>query len=203
MVSSLAHCKNTQWSELRIRTTERGELKDLFAVRQVWTIYEDKAVEELVVIRKEKNGKCNYSLCNEPFDTPLSQLAWWKCQRYFIERANQEAKSEIGWDEFQAQKYRGWQHHLAITILASWFIAQTRYEWSEMYERDPDLARHFDIDILPMLSVANVRSLLRTVMPLSELTTEQAVDEIIEHLINRTRSRKSRMRKLSKAEEST
>lgn len=72
-----------------------------------------------------------------------------------------------------------------------------------MYERDPDLARQFDIDILPMLSVANVRSLLRTVMPLSELTTEQAVDEIIEHLINRTRSRKSRMKKLSKAEEST
>jgi hypothetical protein len=72
-----------------------------------------------------------------------------------------------------------------------------------MYERDPDLARQFDIDILPMLSVANVRSLLRTVMPLSELTTEQAVDEIIEHLINRTRSRKSRMKKISKAKEST
>ena len=203
MVSLLAHCNDTQWSELRIRTTERGELRDLFAVRRVWTIYEDKAVEELLVIRKEKNGKCNYSLCNAPLDTPLPQLAWWKCQRYFIERANQEAKSEIGWDEFQAQKYRGWQHHLALTILASWFIAQTRYEWSQMYERDPDLARQFDIDILPMLSVANVRSLLRTVMPLSELTTEQAVDEIIEHLINRTRSRKSRMKKLSKAEEST
>ena len=54
-----------------------------------------------------------------------------------------------------------------------------------------------------MLSVANVRSLLRTVMPLSELTTEQAVDEIIEHFINRMRSRKSRIKKLSKAEEST
>src|SRR3990172_7673797 len=122
MVFSLAQANDTQWQELRIRTTERGELRDLFAVRRVWTIYEDKAVEELLVVRKEKNGKCSYSLCNAPFDTPLSKLAWWKCQRYFIERANQEAKSEIGWDEFQAQKYRGWDHHLALTILASWFI---------------------------------------------------------------------------------
>ena len=75
------------------------------------------------MIRKEKNGKCSYYLCNAPFDTPLSQLAWWKCQNIFIERANQETKSEIGWDEFQAQKYRGWEHHLALTILANWFIA--------------------------------------------------------------------------------
>lgn len=203
MVFSLAQANDTQWNELRIRTTERGELRDLFAVRRVWTVYEDKAVEELLVIRKEKNGKCSYSLCNAPCDTPLSQLAWWKCQRYFVERSNQEAKSEIGWDEFQAQKYRGWEHHLALTILASWFIAQTRYEWAQTYERDPELAREFDIDVLPILSVANVRSLLRAVMPLSQLTTEQAVEEVIEHLINRTHSRKSRMKNLSRAHENT
>ena len=73
MVFSLAQANDTQWQELRIRTTERGELRDLFAVRRVWTIYEDKAVEELLVVRKEKNGKCSYSLCNAPFDTPLSK----------------------------------------------------------------------------------------------------------------------------------
>ena len=82
-------------------------------------------------------------------------------------------------------------------------IAQTRYEWAQTYERDPDLARQFDIDVLPIFSVANVRSLLRAVMPLSQLTTVQAVDKVIEHLINRTSSRKSRMKKLSRANENT
>ena len=41
----------------------------------------------------------------------------------FIERANQDAKSEFGWDEFRGQKYLSWSHNLAMTILASWFIS--------------------------------------------------------------------------------
>jgi len=32
-------------------------------------------------------------------NTPFKRLAWLKCQRYFVERANQDAKSELGWDE--------------------------------------------------------------------------------------------------------
>jgi hypothetical protein len=60
-----------------------------------------------------------------PADKPLKHLAEWKYQRYFIERSNQEAKSELGWDELQAQKYLAWEHHLALTVLASWFVAQT------------------------------------------------------------------------------
>jgi hypothetical protein len=106
---------------------------------------------------------------------------------------------EIGWDEFQAQKYLGWQHHLALTILASWFIAQTQYEWAQTHERAPELAQELDIDVLPRLSVSNVRSLLRAVMPLEQLNTQQAV----EHLVNRTYSRKSRMKKFLKSNEST
>jgi hypothetical protein len=31
-------------------------------------------------------------------------------QRYFVERSIQDAKSEMGWDEFQAQKLRAWEH---------------------------------------------------------------------------------------------
>ena len=68
-------------------------------------------------------GATTWALSNAPADTELSQLAGWKCQRYFVERANQEAKSELGWDELQARKYLAWEHHLALTVLASWFIA--------------------------------------------------------------------------------
>jgi SRSO17 transposase len=49
-------------------------------------------------------------------------MAHRKSQRYIIERSNQDAKSELGWDEFQATKFRAWEHQLALTILASWFI---------------------------------------------------------------------------------
>ena len=95
----------------------------------------------------------------------------------------------------RAQKYRAWEHHLALTVLASWFVAQTKFEWAQDYPRDPALLSQFNTEVLPALSVANVRKLLRTVMPLKQLTEEQVTERIIEHLLNRTRSRKSRIKK--------
>jgi SRSO17 transposase len=189
------------WQNLRLRTTERGELCDPFAARRVWTVYEGEAVEEWLVLRRETNGKYSYALCNAPADKPLEHLAEWKCQRYFIERSNQEAKSELGWDELQAQKYPAWEHHLALTVLASWFVAQTKFEWARDYPRDPKLLQHLGTDQLPALSVANVRLLLRAVMPLQRLSVKQATDLTIEHLLNRARSRKSRLKKQRLAKE--
>lgn len=193
-VRSLVHAPETRWQRLRIRNTERGELCDEFAARRVWTVYEGRAVPEWVVMRHERGGKYTYALSNAPTGTPLTQLAWWKCQRYAIERSNQDAKSELGWDEFQAQKYRAWQHHVACTVLASWFVAQTKLEWAQAAERDPALAQVFEVEVLPMLSMANVRRMLQAVLPLPRLTPEEATEQVIEHLINRTRSRKSRLK---------
>lgn len=122
-------------------------------------------------------------------------MAWRKSHRYFIERDNQDCKGELGWDEFQAIKYNAWEHQLALTILASWFIAETRLDWMTRYERDPALFEHYEIDVLPMLSVANVRELLGAAMPLHQMSSQEAAALVIEHLVNRTRSRKSRLRK--------
>jgi SRSO17 transposase len=190
------------WHTLRIRAIERGELCDAFAACRVWTVQDGEAVEDWLVMRKEADGKHSYALCNATAETPLAQLAEWKCQRYFIERSNQEAKSDLGWDELQAHKYRAWEHHLALTILASWFVAQTKFEWARDYPRDPALLQRLGTDQLPALSVANVRLLLRAVMPLQRLNVKQATDLVIEHLLNRTRSRKSRLKKQRLAKQS-
>ena len=128
-------------------------------------------------------------------DLSLKTTAWRKSHRYFIERSNQDEKGGLGWDEFQARKYRAWQHQLALTILASWFIAETRLDWMTRFARDPTLLEHYDVDVLPWFSVGNVRELLRAAMPLPQLSTEQAAALVIKHLVNRTRSRKSRLRK--------
>ena len=92
-----------------------------------------------------------------------------KSQRYFVERAIEDAKSEFGWDEFQAVKYRAWEHHLALTLLASWFIAETRLDWQQDHPQDPALLQHYHTDVLPVLSVANVRELLRATLHLTTI----------------------------------
>ncbi len=193
-VSDVARQEDTNWRRVRVRDTERGELNDEFAARRIWTIHKDEPVQEWLVMRRESGGKCTYSLSNASPNTPFKRLAWLKCQRYFVERANQDAKSELGWDELEAQKYLAWMHHLALTILALWFITQTKIEWAEQYARDPGLLQQFEVDVLPALSTANVRALLRAVMPLPQLTPDAARAQVTKHLVNRTRSRKSRMK---------
>jgi len=180
---------------LRVRPIERGELVADYAARRVWTLRDGYPIEEWLVMRRESNGDIRYSFSNAPADTPLADLALMEAQRYFVERAIQDAKSELGWDEFQAIKFRAWEHQAALTILASWFVAQTRLDWAERFPRDVDLAAELGVDLLPELSVANVRELLRAAMPLPVLTREKARELVVTHLLNRTRSRRSRMKK--------
>ena len=130
--------KEEDWKWVQIRDTERGILKDEFAVQRVWTIFKEEPVEEWLVVRRENKNKCSYSLSNASVEMEFKDLVWWKCHRYFVERSNQDAKSEAGWDEFQARKFRGFEHHCAFCILACWFLAQTKFEWSVRYEQDPE-----------------------------------------------------------------
>jgi len=190
----VAQRPETHFQRFRVRNTERGELDDPFAMRRVWTIRNGQRAEEWLVIRHEYSQRYTYALSNAPVETPLERLAWLKCVRHFVERANQDAKSETGWDELQAQKYRAWEHHLALTILATWFIAQTKLDWANTYARDIQLSRQMGLDAWPALSVANVRDLLQAVMPLPQLSPEQATRVVVKHLVNRSRSTRSRLR---------
>jgi len=158
--------------------------------------------QEWLFTRREDDGSHSFSLSNAPADTPLEQLALWRCQRYFAERIFQDAKpvvsgaepSEGGWDELVARKYRAWMHHTALDALALWFIAETKLDWSQQHPRDPELARQLELEVLPALSMANVREMLQAVMPLKQLSPEQATRLVVKHLVNRSRSTRSRLK---------
>lgn len=192
-VDALRNHPHTLWHTLTLRPTERGMLIADFARLRVWTVQDDLTVTEQWLLIRRDGKTHSYSLSNATTDTPLKTMALRKSQRFFIERSNQDAKSEFGWDEFQATKVNAWQHHLAFTVLAQWFITQTRLDWQDDYDRDPELWLHYEVDILPALSVANVRTLLCAALPLPRLSPADAAALVIKHLVNRTRSRKSRL----------
>jgi SRSO17 transposase len=196
-VRQVAGLPETAWTRIEVRATERGFLTDEFSARRVWTTQNgEEPVAEWLVLRRDGDGKIYYALSNEPADASLERLAWGQCQRVFIECANRDAKSEIGWDELRAQKFPAWEHELALVCLATWFGAQTRLDWRERHPRDPELARELGLEELPALSLANLRELLRAAIPLPQLTVEAATDLVVEHLVNRARSRKSRLKAL-------
>jgi SRSO17 transposase len=193
-VDRLRNQADMTWKTVALRTSERGILTADFAVIPVWTVREDLTIRPETLLIRRYGQKSSYTLSNATPSTPVETLARRKSQRYFIERDNQNAKSEYGWHEFQATGLLAWEHQLALTILAAWFIAEIKLDWANEHERDPALLEEYEIDILPALSVANVREMLCATMPLPQLTPIQAAELVIEHLDNRTRSRKSRLK---------
>jgi SRSO17 transposase len=203
-VRALAQPPQTTWQQVQVRQTERGWLTADFAVSRVWTVaVGQRPRAEWLVIRRNSDGDCSYTLLNAPTDTPQAWLIAGSCRRYFTERTFEDAKTEIGWDEFQAQKYRAWEHHLALTAAALWFVAQTKLAWAQLYTRDPALARQLEVEVLPALSTANGRELLKAVLPLPRLTPAEAMDLVITHLINRARSTSSRLKFQVKPQDSS
>lgn len=200
-VQQVGGLSDSHWQRLRIRTNERGVLEDQFAARRVWTWDKEqtKPRQEWLVMRIERNGDHTYAFSNAPQDASLQYLAELLCGRYFVERVIQDAKDEQGWDEFQAQKYLAWEHHTALTACALWFIATTKLSWAEECQRDPELVQQLEIEVLPALSTANVREMLRSVMPLPQLSPEEAQSQVVKHLVNRSRSTASRLRRRHKA----
>lgn len=187
---------NTVLQPIEIRHTERGLLIDQAAARRIWTITDDGLVRQewLFIWRGPDDKRARFSLSNAASDTSLQTLAWWRALRYFAERIFQDSKSEAGWDELVARKYRAWIHHTALDALALWFAATIKLDWSQAHPRDPTLVEQFEVVVLPALSMANIRELLKAVLPLNQLSPEQAQRLVIKHLVNRTRSTRTRLK---------
>ena len=120
-------------------------------------------------------------------------MAFWRCERYFAERTFQDAKTEAGWDELVARKYRACTIQLWMLWLCG-FVAETKLDWSEQHPRDPELAYELEVAVLPSLSMSNVREMLKAVMPLKQLSPEEATQLVIKHLVNRSNSTSCRLK---------
>jgi SRSO17 transposase len=184
-----------------IRHAERGLLVYECAARPVWAVTQKGVVrKEWLFVRREHDGSFSFSLSNAPMETSLAQLAFWRSERYFAERTFQDAKTEAGWDELVARKYRAWMHHTALDALALWFAAETKLDWSQQHPRDHELTHQLEVAVLPALSMANIRELLKAVMPLKQLSPEEATQLVISHLVNRSRSTSCRLKAQSRTD---
>src|ERR1700749_2314225 len=201
-VRELARRASTLWRTVELRESERGILRIRCAFFRVRVIVEgrtSRAAEWLVIRQLHEPRQYSYTLLNAPAETPLERVAELSARRYFVERTFQDAKSELGWAEFSARRYRAWEHHLALTAAALWFVGQTKLEGGEGEGgRDAELADELKVRVLPALSTANLRELLRAVLPLEQLTPAAATQVVVKQLVQRARATGSRLREAGK-----
>jgi SRSO17 transposase len=65
-----------------------------------------------------KNSETKISLSNVAERVELKTLAWMQLQRYWVERAFEDAKSECGMADYQVRKWNAWHHHMALVMMA-------------------------------------------------------------------------------------
>lgn len=106
---------------------------------------------------------CKYTLSNSVAETSTHQLAQIQGQRYWIERAFEDGKSESGMADFQARKWQSWHHHMALVSMAMRSMAEER-----------ELHR----DEIPLLSCNDIETLLRTFLPRREIDPDEIVRQM-------------------------
>jgi len=136
------------FQRLQVRKTTTGILEVDAYRRQVWVWdgEEETARCLTLYIRQEVNStdEIKYCLTNAPENTPLLVLARMEAQRFFIEHAFEEAKSEVGMAEYQVRGWLAWHHHMALVMMALLFITKQRM----LHQEDSPLLSCHDIKVL-------------------------------------------------------
>jgi hypothetical protein len=163
----VAHQPSQAWQEVWVRHSSQGELRVAALRCPVWLLESGETEArswQLVVTREKGDPKTiKYSLSNAPRSTSLPRLAYMQRQRYWVERAFQEAKNEAGMDEYQARSWQAWYHHVALVMMALLFLLRER-----------QLQR----EALPLLSAGDIKVLLARVLPRRDQDPEEIIRQI-------------------------
>jgi len=115
------------WTKVTVRDGEKGPLEVEILACRVDSKIDRRVVvfeETLVVIRYTDSGmlKHDYYLSNAPRETPLSEFARVAKAAHRVEECLKRSKSEAGLGEYQVRNWRGWHHHVALSLIATWFL---------------------------------------------------------------------------------
>ena len=120
----------TAWQPATVRDGTKGPLRvDILHQRAwLWDGEEAQGRPWHLLVRREIDTptEIKYSLSNAPADTPAPRLAFMRGQRYWIERALQQGKQDVGLGDYQVRGWRGWHHHLAPVMMAMLFLSEER-----------------------------------------------------------------------------
>ena len=111
-----------QWRTIRWRRGTKGWLRQKFVAVRGWRVTRDGPCHEgWLVGERVTQGppeERTYVWSNLPPETPLEALAGLAHRRHAIEPFHEEAKGELGWDQYQGRLWPGFHRHAVTVMLA-------------------------------------------------------------------------------------
>jgi SRSO17 transposase len=114
------------WRRFQLPGGEKGPRRVRAIQQWVQTKEEGSHVgprERLVVIQScEAKPQTWYTLSNAHREVPLVQVVRAHGARHGVEELFEEGNGEVGMDHWEVRSWRGWQHHMTLSLLALWFL---------------------------------------------------------------------------------
>jgi SRSO17 transposase len=135
-----------QWRTVRWRRGAKGWLRKKFIAVRGWRVTSDGHHHEgWLVGERAAQGQPEerkYCWSNLPVETTLAELAGLAHRRHAIEQFHEEAKGELGWDQYQGRLWPGFHRHAVTVMLAYSFLVwlaqqQRRRDQRQGRRRDP------------------------------------------------------------------
>lgn len=123
----------------------------------------DRVRERILVIRQDADGSYKYSLSNLPAGRKWEWYAWVQGQRYWIEHAFHEAKSQLGMAQYQVRVWKGWHHHMSLVCMALLFSTKVRQGQKPT---------------APLLSIRDITELLDYYLPRRDHSEKEVMAQI-------------------------
>ena len=80
-------------------------------------------------------GKLAYYVCYGPAGTTLEELASVAGTRWAIEECFEEAKGQVGLDQYEVRRWDGWYRHITLAMLAQAYLAVIRNQAMDQGEK--------------------------------------------------------------------
>jgi SRSO17 transposase len=117
-----------QWRTIRWRHGTKGWLRTKFVAIRCWRVTNDgqRPVGWLLGERTTRGQpeERQYHWSNLPVAATLDELAGYAHRRFAIEQFHEEAKGEIGLDQYQGRLWPGFHRHAATVTLAYSFLVR-------------------------------------------------------------------------------
>ena len=86
-------------------------------------------------------GELAYYVCYGPAGTTLEELARAAGSRWAIEECFEEAKGQVGLDQYEVRRWDGWYRHITLSMLAQAYLAVIRHQAMQQGEKGATMVR--------------------------------------------------------------